>query len=712
MSLKNIEKAVNGILPGYTSLKVVPRSVPVYIDKILKGEVRFSKKIGNNIAAIDPDITTTLSEDVKVKQDSFTVEKLQTWFIPDAVVSFKPDIEFNIINDVSYTDNIVLLKNKASVFHEEGSYLTLYAVPITVRSNVTENTTNLLVVASDYFILRGDQLAIELLDGLLGSMVIYDIVQATYDSGSTNYILTLDKYINRDLSVGDKIYLRTYPAYSSNIIIIPTGITSVNRAGPFLIDYLSGRLSEGDEVDEFLSIQMFDQQDNAVYGTLSTPSVANKNQVISSIDMRSDVILFWELVEGSFQYKKDGTSLLVANDYGRFLCYKELIPVLSAGQEWDILVSSNRNVTLRFKFCSELDSTITFSNTYLISFTYNTHTGIIQYNNSVDLSEVSAGQVFIDSIGNEYTIFAVGTDSLTLDAGLNVSTLFPFKTFHGSVRTGNAVRSFNLQSDVAQKIIIGLNSSENSSNRIEISYSPSFVFRNENLISFTYDYTTGIIQYASTIDLSEVLVNYKFLDSSYEEYLILDVNDSANRIQIASNLSNVGVISPVRAEQGAIIYNYENVMVEIKDWYVAYTPTYVFRNTSLVSFVYDSLLNKITYSSSVDLSQVITGCKFIDNSNNTFVITSIDITTNSLIITVPTGKTVDATTEQAEFRQGSIITDSVNTLPFSIAYNIMARTGNNWQATGLMIKNMFLSMEDLQSRYDAYSKANGGVIYS
>jgi hypothetical protein len=46
----------------------------------------------------------------------------------------------------------------------------------------------------------------------------------------------------------------------------------------------------------------------------------------------------------------------------------------------------------------------TFTNTNLVGFTYNSTTGVVTYNSSVDLSAVTAGNIFLDGAGNAFTI--------------------------------------------------------------------------------------------------------------------------------------------------------------------------------------------------------------------------------------------------------------------------------------------------------------------
>jgi hypothetical protein len=79
-------------------------------------------------------------------------------------------------------------------------------------------------------------------------------------------------------------------------------------------------------------------------------------------------------------------------------------------------------------------------------------------------------------------------------------------------------------------------------------------FQNINLVTFTYNSLTGIVQYSSPVNLSSVSSGDVFIDSAGNKFLINSVNDGLDQIEIALS-QIVDASSPVISESGSIVYN-------------------------------------------------------------------------------------------------------------------------------------------------------------
>lgn len=84
--------------------------------------------------------------------------------------------------------------------------------------------------------------------------------------------------------------------------------------------------------------------------------------------------------------------------------------------------------------------TVLFSNTLLIGFTYSSGTGKITYSSSVEIENVSPGDLFRDGAGTDFTIFGVdlANHALYIATGQTVNTTVTTAN-HGSIRTGNTI---------------------------------------------------------------------------------------------------------------------------------------------------------------------------------------------------------------------------------------------------------------------------------
>lgn len=106
---------------------------------------------------------------------------------------------------------------------------------------------------------------------------------------------------------GDTIYLRCWSCYSSKPCAIPSLPFSNSNLGPVAFDWLSGVTMEATSYDEFMTITTQDAAQNPVW----TQEV-QKNHVLLQEPIRSDAILFWDLLRGHLNW--NGTETLAKTD--------------------------------------------------------------------------------------------------------------------------------------------------------------------------------------------------------------------------------------------------------------------------------------------------------------------------------------------------------------------------------------------------------------
>ena len=105
-------------------------------------------------------------------------------------------------------------------------------------------------------------------------------------------------------------------------------------------------------------------------------------------------------------------------------------PTLTSGTQYHLVLSSDA------AYAAAQQSNIqSFDNTGLVSFTYSSISGIVEFASSVNLSNVLPGHYFKDSAGDLFKILAVNDtdDEITLDTGLTVDTSVPSISDDGSV---------------------------------------------------------------------------------------------------------------------------------------------------------------------------------------------------------------------------------------------------------------------------------------
>lgn len=79
-------------------------------------------------------------------------------------------------------------------------------------------------------------------------------------------------------------------------------------------------------------------------------------------------------------------------------------------------------------------------------------------------------------------------------------------------------------------------------------------FSNASFVPFTYTTLTGVIQFASAVNLSSVVAGNLFVDSLGVKYPIISVNDGLDQLVIATG-QTVGVATPTDYKQGSVVLN-------------------------------------------------------------------------------------------------------------------------------------------------------------
>lgn len=108
----------------------------------------------------------------------------------------------------------------------------------------------------------------------------------------------------------------------------------------------------------------------------------------------------------------------------------ETPPVLTGSTQYHVILSADAG------YASSKQSGVTsFSNTSLVGFNYNSASGVITFNNTVNLSSVEPGHFFVDSAGNKFSILSLSNSDNTINiaSGEVVDDSAPISANQGSV---------------------------------------------------------------------------------------------------------------------------------------------------------------------------------------------------------------------------------------------------------------------------------------
>jgi hypothetical protein len=358
--LTRYNQLVSGISPHYSNVIVQPRGFPIFSDPLLKGQVRFARKTGADFALINPDNEISIAQAAPKNTQTLILARPNRWLEIGAVLSLGPDEEFALVKDFSDT-YITLVDPIAGNFTTDNT-VHLFATPIEPALDTPAGSTTILV-RSRYHILAGDRISVETTPGLLTSLLDAKILSARLlDSSSgtapfnLHYELELETSTTVALTTGaTNLFLKAQPSYLSNQVFIPLVPGNPDDIGPFLLDYVSGVLFDRPNVEEQLSITVFDKLGNPIVHDGLAPLTIGKQFPITEMPVMADVLCLWQVADGSITFSKRGSTqeiyaVSLCNDRGEFQVSQEVIPAMPPGTEWNVPVTPTRSSTLRVRF--------------------------------------------------------------------------------------------------------------------------------------------------------------------------------------------------------------------------------------------------------------------------------------------------------------------------------------------------------------------------
>lgn len=340
--LTRIEKTINSQLDSL-HVKVVPRGIPYFIDNLLRGKVRFAKRTGNSSAVFNTENTFQITNSVTVGENRVELAEAPQWLNLDSIVSIGPGKEISVIDDI--LDKTVVLRDNLRFAYEPGREIQIYASPLKLNSVISYGDTT-IQVQTRYPLANGDTFVFLATAGILQSSTEIKVKKASYGGTTTDpiftelYVLELDKPVYREIPIDELVYFRAFPAYFSNSIRIPKLFNSSNDMGPFLIDYLSGRLVEGFPPKEIFAIKLKDRSNNYQFGTSQSYETVGKNHPVLNRPINSKVFQLFGNAKGDTRITPSRVVFDVED--GQFRITNKLVPNLDFdGQQYRFSTTSN-----------------------------------------------------------------------------------------------------------------------------------------------------------------------------------------------------------------------------------------------------------------------------------------------------------------------------------------------------------------------------------
>jgi hypothetical protein len=320
---------------------------------MLRGTIRFGKRTGNTIALINPDNTFSFSEPPKSRETKFVLSQITSWIINECILSLGPERELHRVDDV--IDTTILVKDPITQTFTLQDRVLLHSYPMLSSIDINIGDTS-IIVKSHYPLGNGDVFAYLQTESLLQSLTEIEIVKATKLGTTTSpfynllYSLDLAKPVEKNIISNSVVYLRAYPAYFSYPIRVPNALFTSEPIGPFLIDLLSGRLLEGNEFKETLSIKTLSRTGTYMVGDSTSYVTSSKNSIILDRSVPAHVPMFWDLAEGTMRLTPTKVIFRVDPNKKVFCAGTKCVPHLPSGFGWKINLLANEDCTIRFIF--------------------------------------------------------------------------------------------------------------------------------------------------------------------------------------------------------------------------------------------------------------------------------------------------------------------------------------------------------------------------
>jgi len=508
--LKTLKTALQKQMMEGQGAHVAYRGIAIPIDPFLEGSVRTGKKVEYILPLIAPDNKYTLDEDAVFDTDRIVIDREPSWVLPGGYMTIR-ERELHLVEDVS--DTTVVFSSSLLADHPVGTPVYHYSNPLIVEGAYAAGQTT-INVDTTYFMVRGDVIGISPDADLDISFVEYTVTSLRYVGVGPNnlqqYQVVLDKPIHRSLSDGDIIQLRAYPAYVSQTLPVPqAGSAELPVVGPFLLDWESFPFLNQLDVDEYQTVQLM----NDARLPIGAPRVIDKNHQILYTPIRADQFLWWHKVNGSIKYD-DGAKKLVAipDDDGYWRIQYKCVPIIDV----PFTVAKGLIVTVPTAQLVNNDSFRLVDDSDGVIFEY-------QVNGSyVKTTEAYAEGIFT------VTGIPIDNDYFTLDDGFGTSVTFEFKRTAGFTLTDPTYRivdvtSASLTTDVAiemEQAINAIAALQITSNNV----GPVLTMTNDNI---SQNGNTTIVASSAALTITQQFIN------GTDTVVTIDVSSVTTAIEVA-----------------------------------------------------------------------------------------------------------------------------------------------------------------------------------
>jgi hypothetical protein len=690
--LKTLSTALTKQMTEGQGAHVVYRGLAIPIDPFLEGAVRTGRKIEYLLPIIAPDNKFSLTEEAVFNTSQIEVDRDPDWILSGGYITVG-ERELHLVEDV--TDTTIILASNLLADHPINTAVYHYSNPIVVEGAYAAGQT-IINVDVPHFLVRGDVIGISPSIDLDISFVQYTITDLRFVGVGSNsmpqYQVVLDTAIHRALTDGEIIQLRAYPAYISPILPIPQPDASdLPVVGPFLVDWQSAPFLNDMEVVEYQTLQRY----NDARLPIGAPVAASKNHQILYIPIRADQFLWWEKVNGQVKY--DGGA-------------NRLVAIPDADGYWNIQYTCVPVIDVPFTVAKGLIVTVA--------------TAQLQNNDSFRLVDDGDGVTFEYKVNSFYVktteVAATGTitvtgipvdnDTFTLDDGFGTTVTFEFERTGAFVATDPSYRTVDITTAVlTTDVAIEMEQAVLAVSPLEISavnVGPILNLTNDNI---SQNGNTTIV-----ISSAALTITQQFLGGT-DRVETIDVSSVTTALETAQKTA-----AAINSSGMHFSAEYPTIANAVQ---ILSTVDGTGGNNPIVESVADSGftvqgmsggIGGTTWNMQVQPAQdILLRVRLYPNDYQDYTVTGGSTTTVAITL-----DPADAPVERIELLiNGTAGTEillgdwgikgaKVSALKHTYVAHVMGE--RNYSCSGLLVKPLFHSKEDLQVRYDSGASFDSG----
>ena len=312
--LERIKGLLHTQLPDYTSAQLAYRGTTLPLDPSMTGYTRFGYRLGNTAAVLRSNAWTKLLQPVVQNSTVLYPNDIPLWVDTGVAITIGKQ-SIHTIDLIDRDNGYLMVEEGLAAPFSADTPLVYHATPIVVDGDHPAIIPNELTFRSIWKVFIGDWIGIEGERAAINSITEYQvstITQIAYDGTYYTYQALLSEDIPRDILDGERAFLVCNVAYESLDVIVPTTPAAYYQLiGPFVVDWFSGEMLDNVHAEETYTLETY----SASGSIINARQTVDKNHVVLKAPLQGSFPLFWNCSRGYLNYSANDRTHLHSEAY-------------------------------------------------------------------------------------------------------------------------------------------------------------------------------------------------------------------------------------------------------------------------------------------------------------------------------------------------------------------------------------------------------------